>query len=279
MFKDDYIDAVNSALGTYVGIELTYHEAENMYFPFYASGEEILKYENNSVAYGLKIGDEIIDYCYLDKSEDDDFLDIQEIVFRKIIPIGGIAEVTELGVCLLEGSDVTVTYKAENDAQMGAMGGVSLTATNSAPIQQDQMPILFGNRILFNVTTNDTTCRVVVYAKYKPHSNSFRFISQSSNSSCVSSPYLTSGYRLSKIFFHKISGSFLNNAIVHKKGHNDTGNTHDVASYTGYVNLSTLIRLTPGGNYLSTKYSDMYWVQSSEAFDYEFVLGFKATWL
>lgn len=276
--KNDYDTALNSVLGNAIGIELTRHEAERAYYPFYYDNKPI----DGTLAYCLKADDEFVSYMYLDKSEDDSFLEYQTLSFEKAVPLGYIGELTELGVVLLEGSDVNVDWRAENDTLQGSIfipNGCILSASTASPRASIRSVELFGTHIGFYLTTNDSECRVVVYAKYKLHTGVIdRHISGFTSGGYIT-PHVNSGLLLQKCILMPMSGSYETSVFIKKKIHNDSGNDRNVAYYsapdnTKYLNSGKQYELTPTAN-KNAKYGDMYWAAFNNARDYRlrFIFG------
>lgn len=277
LLKNDYNAALNSVLGDAIGDGLTWHEAARAYFPFY--------YNNEPIAWGycLKADDEFVSYMYLNKEEDDGFSNYKTLSFKKATRLGYIGELTELGVVLLEGSNVTVDWRAENDNLRGKIftpNGCILSATTASPGISTRSVELFGTHIGFYLTANDTVCRAVVYAKYKLHTG----VIDRHVSGCASEVYITphvnSGLFIQKCILMPMSGSYATSVTIKKKVHNDTGNNRTVATYTAsgdstYLNIGQQYELTATA-YRDTKYGDMYWAAFDSARDYRlrFVFGF-----
>lgn len=276
--KNDYDAALDSVFGDAIGIKLTRHEAERAYFPFYYNDKPI----DSTLAYCLKADDEFVIYMYLDKEEDDDFLDYQTLSFEKAIQLGYIGELTELGVVLLEGGNVNVDWRAENDVSQGRIfipNGCILSATTASPRASTRSVDLFGTHIDFYLTTNDTVCRAVVYAKYKLHTGVIDRYVSGGDFKVYITPHVNSGLYLRKCILMPMSGSYDTKVLIKKKLHNDLGDNYTVVIYmtsdiSEYLNIGNQYELTPTA-YSNAKYGDIYWAEFSSARDYRlrFVFG------
>lgn len=262
--KHDYDAALDSVFGVLVGSEISRQEAERMFFPF-VYNNKLLEDENGNVAYILKNDNEFVTHVWYDSDEDDDFFDQQELWFETAEVCQQIGEVTEVGIRLLRGNDCTVTFQAEPSSTTGALaeGGFSLTVTDEDPHQKSNIIKLFGRRIYFELSTNSTGVKAIVYTKYKVHSLGFDFTIEQGDINGHSmqywQPLIAGGYKIvSGIYTPLKSGSYKFN-IQKTSGSLSSFYTFFESDASVYKNNYShyFFTPTPNGN-LSTSYRDYY---------------------
>lgn len=224
--KTDWLSALNEAFGARIGSEITQGEAERMFFPFYDKTDnfQFLRRHGDELAYVMLYGDERCAYEVIDADRYGTFLPLSFVGVE-------MGELTELGFISIDnGGSGFLKFQPETSLQVDFFNG-ALQFTVSTNKDHTNEVKLFGDKVYFKYTPADEmdSGRIVVYAKYKPHSLSFDYsISQGSRYNYFH-PYITTGYRLTSFIVNpNVNGNFTFH--FYKKAAGDTGNDVQISA-------------------------------------------------
>lgn len=227
--KTSWLSALNEVFGNRIGSELTQAEAERMFFPFYdkANSFQFLRRHENEIAHVMLYGDERCVYKIIDKDQYDKFLSLD---FTGV----EIGELTELGFIPIDNNWVGyLLVQPEITQTVDFFEGSLDFEINSDKVHTNRIK-LFGNKIYVQCLhyAGGDTGRVVVYAKYKPHSLSFDYLipkATQSSSYWYFNPCITSGYRLTSCVIHVMAyGGYT--LHLFKKAAGDLGNDVQISA-------------------------------------------------
>lgn len=224
--KTDWLSALNEVFGDRIGREITQSEAERMFFPFYDKTDnfQFLRRHRYEPAYVMLYGDERCVYEVINADR-----------YNTLIPLSFVGvemgELTELGfIPINNGRPGALRFQPEATPQVDFFNGALQFEVTTDKNHTNEVK-LFGDKVYFRYAPNDQgdSGRIVVYAKYKPHSLSFDYsISQGSRYNYFH-PYITTGYRLTSFIVNpNVNGNFTFH--FYKKAAGDTGNDVQISA-------------------------------------------------
>lgn len=225
--KTDWLSALNEAFGARIGSEITQSEAERMFFPFYDKTDnfQFLRRHGNELAYVMLYGDERCVYEVINANGPNALLPLNFVGVE-------MGELTELGFIPIDnGEDGVLMFQPETSLQVDFFSGKLMFTVQSDKAHTNEIK-LFGDKVYFAYASLGAAIdsgRIVVYAKYKPHSLSFDYsISQSSRYNYFH-PYITTGYQLTSFIVNpNVNGNY--NFHFYKKAAGDTGNDVQISA-------------------------------------------------
>lgn len=224
--KTDWLSALNEVFGDRIGREITQSEAERMFFPFYDKTDnfQFLHRHRYELAYVILYGDERCVYEVINADR-----------YNTLIPLNFVGvemgELTELGfIPINNGRPGVLRFQPEATPLVDFFNG-ALQFTVTTDKNHTNEVKLFGDKVYFRYAPNDQgdSGRIVIYAKYKPHSLSFDYsISQSSRYNYFH-PYITTGYQITSLIVNpNVNGNY--NFHFYKKAAGDTGNDVQISA-------------------------------------------------